>query len=163
MARQEGTTPLSPVQLRSSDCTTSCGVTQLPSLSSVSELVALPRRFSLSHWIVVGMIAGVLFGWQFPAAAARVGIVSDLFIRLIKCVIVPLLFGTLVVGIAGHADDLKAVGRLAVKCLIYFEVVTTFALLMGLGLVNLVRPGAGIQLNAQVQPGTALDSSQLSF
>jgi proton glutamate symport protein len=127
------------------------------------EMVALLRRFSLSHWIVVGMIAGVIFGWQFPAAAARVGIVSDLFIRLIKCVIVPLLFGTLVVGIAGHADDLKAVGRLAVKCLFYFEVVTTFALLMGLALVNLVRPGAGIQLSASAQPGTALDSSQLSL
>jgi proton glutamate symport protein len=126
-------------------------------------MVALIRRFSLSHWILVGMIAGVIFGWQFPAAAARVGIVSDLFIRLIKCVIVPLLFGTLVVGIAGHADDLKAVGRLAVKCLIYFEVVTTFALLLGLALVNLVRPGAGIQLSAAAQPGTPLDSSQLSL
>jgi proton glutamate symport protein len=126
-------------------------------------MVALLRRFSLSHWIFVAMVAGVLFGWRFPAAAAQVGIVSDLFIRLIKCVIVPLLFGTLVVGIAGHTDDLKAVGRLALKCLIYFEVVTTFALLLGLGLVNLVRPGAGIQLSAPAQPGTALDSSQLSF
>jgi proton glutamate symport protein len=126
-------------------------------------MLALLRRFSLSHWIVVGMIAGVLFGWQFPAAAARVGIVSDLFIRLIKCVIVPLLFATLVVGIAGHTDDLKAVGRLALKCLIYFEVVTTFALLLGLGLVNLVRPGAGIQLSAPVQPGTPIDTTQLSL
>jgi len=127
-----------------------------------AEMVGLLRRFSLSHWIIVGMIAGVIFGWQFPAVAARVGIISDLFIRLIKCVIVPLLFGTLVVGIAGHADDLKAVGRLALKCLIYFEVVTTFALLMGLGLVNLVQPGAGIQLSAPAQPGSAIDSSQLS-
>jgi proton glutamate symport protein len=126
-------------------------------------MVALLRRFSLSHWVLVGMIAGVLFGWQLPAAATRVGIVSDLFIRLIKCIIVPLLFATLVVGIAGHTDDLKAVGRLALKCMIYFEVVTTFALLMGLGLVNLVRPGAGIQLGAAAQPGSAVDSSQLSF
>src|SRR6516165_235285 len=146
MARQEGTTPLSPVQLRSSDCTTSCGVTQLPSLSSVSEMVALLRRFSLSHWIVVAMLAGVLFGWQFPAAAARVGIVSDLFIRLIKCIIVPLLFATLVVGIAGHTDDLKAVGRLALKSFIYFEVVTTVALAIGLLAVNIVKPGVGINL-----------------
>jgi proton glutamate symport protein len=126
-------------------------------------MVALLRRFSLSHWIVLAMVAGVLFGWQFPTAAARVGIVSDLFIRLIKCIIVPLLFGTLVVGIAGHTDDLKAVGRLALKCIIYFEVVTTFALLLGLGLVNLVRPGAGIQVGAPVQPATPLDSSQLSL
>lgn len=125
-------------------------------------MVALLRRLSLSHWIVVAMIVGVLFGWQFPAAAAQVGIVSDLFIRLIKCIIVPLLFATLVVGIAGHADDLKAVGRLALKCIIYFEVITTLALLLGLGLVNLVQPGAGIQPSAPVQPAPAIDSSQLS-
>lgn len=109
------------------------------------------------------MIAGVLFGWQFPAAAARVGIVSDLFIRLIKCIIVPLLFATLVVGIAGHTDDLKAVGRLALKSIVYFEVVTTFALLLGLAMVNLVQPGAGIQLGAAAQPASPVDSSQLSF
>ena len=109
------------------------------------------------------MLAGVVFGWQFPAAAARVGIVSDLFIRLIKCIIVPLLFATLVVGIAGHTDDLKAVGRLALKSLIYFEVVTTFALLLGLGMVNLVQPGAGLQFGAPGQRPTPLDSSQLSL
>jgi proton glutamate symport protein len=126
-------------------------------------MVALLRRFSLSHWIVVAMLAGVLFGWQFPAAAARVGIVSDLFIRLIKCIIVPLLFATLVVGIAGHTDDLKAVGRLALKSIIYFEVVTTFALLLGLGMVNLVQPGAGLQLGAPGQHATPPDSNQLSL
>ncbi|PWU10383.1 MAG: dicarboxylate/amino acid:cation symporter [Verrucomicrobia bacterium] len=126
-------------------------------------MIASLRRLSLSHWIVVGMIAGVLFGWQFPAAAARVGIVSDLFIRLIKCIIVPLLFATLVVGIAGHTDDLKAVGRLALKSIVYFEVVTTFALLLGLAMVNLVQPGAGIQLGAAAQPASPVDSSQLSF
>jgi proton glutamate symport protein len=67
-------------------------------------------------------------------------------------VAVPLIFGTLVVGIAGHADDLKAVGRLALKSLVYFELVTTLALLIGLGVTNLFQPGAGIQLAAALKP-----------
>jgi proton glutamate symport protein len=94
------------------------------------------------------MIAGILFGWQFPAAASHTGILSDLFIRLIKCIIVPLIFSTLVIGIAGHTDDMKAVGRLALKSIIYFEIVTTLALLIGLAAVNLVRPGDGVKLAA---------------
>src|SRR5207253_3741689 len=110
------------------------------------------RRISLSQWIIVAMVAGILCGWQFPAAAARAGIVSDLFIRLIKCIIVPLIFATLVVGIAGHTDDMKAVGRLALKSIIYFEIVTTLALVIGLAAVNIVRPGVGIQLTAAAEP-----------
>ena len=85
---------------------------------------------SLSQWIILAMIAGILFGWQFPDAASHTGILSDLFIRLIKCIIVPLIFSTLVIGIAGHTDDMKAVGRLALKSIIYFEVVTTIALFL---------------------------------
>ena len=111
-------------------------------------MIALFRRLSLSHWIVLAMLAGILFGWQFPEAASHTGILSDLFIRLIKCIIVPLIFSTLVLGIAGHTDDMKAVGRLALKSIIYFEIVTTLALLIGLAAVNLVRPGDGIKLAA---------------
>src|SRR5437660_9621369 len=92
-----------------------------------TDMIASLRRVSLTQWIILAMIAGVLFGWQFPEAAVRSGIVSDLFIRLIKCIIVPLIFSTLVVGIAGHTDDLKAVGRLALKSIVYFEVITTLA------------------------------------
>jgi len=111
-------------------------------------MIGLLRRLSLSQWIVLAMIAGILFGWQFPEAASHIGILSDLFIRLIKCIIVPLIFSTLVIGIAGHTDDMKAVGRLALKSIIYFEIVTTLALLIGLAAVNLIRPGDGIQLSA---------------
>src|SRR5437867_2876128 len=111
-------------------------------------MIGLFRRLSLSQWIVLAMLAGILFGWQFPEAASHVGILSDLFIRLIKCIIVPLIFSTLVLGIAGHTDDMKAVGRLALKSIIYFEIVTTLALLIGRAAVNLVRPGDGIQLSA---------------
>src|SRR5215472_10933290 len=126
-------------------------------------MVALLRRVSLSQWIVLAMIAGVLFGWQFPAAAARVGIVSDLFIRLIKCIIVPLLFATLVVGIAGHTDDLKAVGRLALKSFIYFEIITTLALFIGLAAVNLVQPGVGVQLSTSAETGKQFAETKVTF
>ena len=85
-------------------------------------------------------------GWAFPAESQNLKLVSNLFLRMIKCILVPLVFGTLVVGIAGHSDDLKAVGRLALKSIFYFEVVTTLALAVGLLAVNLVRPGDGMTL-----------------
>ena len=92
------------------------------------------------------MVIGVLAGWLFPEASQSLQIVSNIFLRLIKCILVPLVFGMLVVGIAGHSDDLKAVGRLAFKAIIYFEVVTTLALTVGLVAVNLAQPGAAIRL-----------------
>ncbi len=107
---------------------------------------AFLKQRTLTQWILVGMIAGTLLGWLDPAAAVTVRPLSTIFLRMIKSIIVPIIFGTLVVGIAGHGDDLKRIGRLAIKSLIYFEVVTTIALFIGLGLVNLVRPGVGVQL-----------------
>jgi proton glutamate symport protein len=108
------------------------------------------RRLSLTQWIFVGMAAGALLGVLFPDAeralhggwaASDLKLLSDLFVRMIKMIIGPILFATLVVGIAGHGDDLKKVGRLAWRSLLYFEVVTTIALLVGLAAVNLARPG----------------------
>src|SRR5213083_3806273 len=106
------------------------------------------RRRSLTQWIVVAMFVGVALGVFFPAFALSLLPISSAFIRLIKCIIVPLIFGTLVVGIAGHTDDMKAVGRLALKSIVYFEIITTLALAIGLAAVNIVRPGVGIQLTA---------------
>ncbi|MEI6781432.1 MAG: cation:dicarboxylase symporter family transporter [Verrucomicrobiota bacterium] len=106
----------------------------------------LLRRISLTQWILTSMVIGVLAGWLFPEASQSLQIVSNIFLRLIKCILVPLVFGMLVVGIAGHSDDLKAVGRLAFKAIIYFEVVTTLALTVGLVAVNLAQPGAAIRL-----------------
>src|SRR5258706_15448370 len=103
-------------------------------------MIRLLRRLSLSQWIVLAMVAGILFGWQFPEAASQAGILSDLFIRLIKCIIVPLIFSTLVIGIAVHTDDMKAIGRLALKSIVYFEIVTTLALLFRLSAEHLVMP-----------------------
>jgi len=109
------------------------------------------RKISLTQWILISMAVGMLVGWVFPesdypALSKNLKVVSALFLRMIKCILVPLVFSTLVVGIAGHSDDLKAVGRLALKSIIYFEVVTTVALVIGLVAVNLTKPGVGVDL-----------------
>src|SRR3954469_909410 len=114
-------------------------------------------RLSLSQWIVVSMVIGIGLGVLFPTSeraihggwsAADLQLLSNVFLRMIKSMIVPLLFGTLVVGIAGHGDDMKKVGRLALRSIIYFEVVTTLALVVGLFMVNVVKPGRGVDLGA---------------
>ena len=99
------------------------------------------RRLSLSHWIMIAMVLGILFGWLCPQQAVQTKIISTLFLHLIKCIIVPLLFSTLVVGITGHTDDLKSVGRLAVKSLIYFEIVTTLGAVYRFGFGEPRAPG----------------------
>ena len=104
------------------------------------------RKVSLTQWILLSMALGVAGGWLFPEASQHLKVLSNVFLRMIKCLLVPLLFGTLVVGIAGHSDDLKAVGRLALKSILYFEAVTTLALVIGLAAANLVRPGVGVSL-----------------
>jgi proton glutamate symport protein len=106
------------------------------------------RRPSLTHWIVIAMVAGVALGWASPRAALALEPLSTVFLRLIKSLIVPLVASTLVVGIAGHGDDMRRVGRLALRSVIYFEFVTTLALIVGLVVVNLVQPGAGVHLPA---------------
>lgn len=126
-------------------------------------MLALFRRITLSQWIILAMIAGILFGWQFPAAARQTKIVSTIFLHLIKCIIVPLIFSTLIVGIAGHTDDMKAIGRLALKSILYFEIVTTLALVIGLAAVNLVQPGVGVQLSASAAQGQQLAATKVTF
>jgi len=81
---------------------------------------------------------------------------STIFLRMIKSLIAPLIFATLVIGIAGHGDDMKRVGRLALKSLIYFEIVTTLALFIGLAAVNIMKPGVGVGLQAPAQEGEQL-------
>jgi proton glutamate symport protein len=102
-------------------------------------------RRSLTGWILVGLLAGAELGHDWPSVAVKLQFLGTIFLRLIKVIIAPLLFGTLVVGIAGHAD-LKKVGRLGVKSLIYFEVVSTIALLIGFAAINLSRAGEGVRL-----------------
>jgi Na+/H+-dicarboxylate symporter len=111
----------------------------------------LPRP-SLTQWIFIGMAVGLLIGWLAPEAGITLRPLSTIFLRLIKAIIAPLIFATLVVGIAGHGN-LKQVGRMGIKSLIYFEVVTTLALVIGLFAVNMMKPGMGVQLHPDLAAG----------
>ena len=103
------------------------------------------ERRSLTTWILVSMVVGAEIGHDLPAVAVNLRVLSLVFLRMIKTIIAPLLFATLVVGVAGHAN-LKQVGRMGVKALVYFEVVTTLALFIGLAAINLSKAGKGINL-----------------
>lgn len=103
------------------------------------------RRRSLTAWILVSMVVGTAVGNDFPEVAVSLRVLSQIFLRLIRTIVAPLLFATLVVGIAGHSN-LRQVGRMGVKALIYFEIVTTFALLIGWGAITLSRAGVGMNL-----------------
>jgi proton glutamate symport protein len=109
---------------------------------------AVARR-SLTTWIVLGLLAGAEIGHDAPATALRLQILGQIFLRLIKTIVAPLLFGTLVSGIAGHAD-LKKVGRLGIKALIFFEAVTTLALFIGLAAINVTRAGEGVSAPPEI-------------
>src|SRR5450432_384871 len=104
-------------------------------------------RPSLTAQILIGVVVGGLIGWLRPDWGNKVYFLRDIFLNLIKSIIGPLVFSTLVVGIAG-GGDLKKVGRMGVKALVYFEVVTTVALFIGLAVVNLTKPGFGVMLAA---------------
>jgi proton glutamate symport protein len=115
-------------------------------------MIAAARRRSVTPWIFVAMIAGAEVGFDSPSTAASLRVFSDIFLRLIKTIVAPLIFATLVTGIAGHGD-LKGVGRIGVKSLIYFEVVTTLALAVGLVAINLTQAGVGLQIAASAAGG----------
>ena len=126
---------------------------------------------SMSQWIIVSMILGIIVGWLFPEsaraekgwAATDLNILAQIFLRMIKLLIVPLLVSTLVVGIAGHGDDMKKVGRLALRSIIYFEIVTTLALVVGLLAVNIVKPGRGIDvMSASAEAGSTLAATKVT-
>lgn len=109
-------------------------------------MIATLRRLTLTHWIFIGMGAGILAGWLAPEFSASLKPLSTVFLRMIKSIVVPIIFGTLVMGIAGHGDDLKRIGRLAVKSLGYFWLMTFVALAIGLIAGNLTQPGRGVIL-----------------
>src|SRR6202048_814852 len=102
-------------------------------------------RPSLTTQIMIGLVIGAFVGWVRPEWGNKVYFLRDIFLNLIKSIIGPLVFSTLVVGIAG-GGDLKQVGRMGAKALLDFEIVTTIALFIGLGVVNLIKPGAGALL-----------------
>ncbi|MCC7155274.1 MAG: cation:dicarboxylase symporter family transporter [Bryobacterales bacterium] len=110
------------------------------------------KRISLTSWIFIAMVAGIVFGHFFPGPSGGLVLLSNIFIRMIKSIIAPLLFATLVYGIAGSGSP-KTMGRIGAKAIIYFEVVTTIALFLGLAVVNLVRPGEGVTLTRGADSG----------
>ncbi len=124
------------------------------------------KRLTLTHWIIIGTLVGVVVGyldhevWLTRDVAEGLKPISNIFIRMIKSIVAPLIFSTLVVGIAGHGDDLRQVGRLAFRSILYFEVVTTVALFVGLGAVNLVKPGVGVALAASAEDVKQFASTQ---
>src|SRR4051812_42321906 len=122
-------------------------------MTDIAQPAPTPRkpwyRLSLTTWILIGLVAGGGLGYVQPEWGNKVYFLRDIFLNLIKSIIAPLIFSTLVVGIAG-GGDLKKVGRMGVKALIYFEIVTTLALFIGLAVVNLTKPGVGVALAAPV-------------
>jgi proton glutamate symport protein len=129
-----------------------------------------PARSNTTQ-ILAGLVLGILVGYLFPSSdangmhvagfAEQVKPLADVFLRMIKMIIAPLLFSTLVVGIAG-TGDMKTMGRIGLKAIIYFEIATTIALFLGLGLVNLFQPGVGMTLpvNADTQAAAAMVQNQ---
>lgn len=101
------------------------------------------KQSKLTIAIFSALFCGIITGWLFPDFAVRLHVLAEIFLRMVKMIIAPLLFATLVVGIAGHGD-VKSLGRLGIKTIAYFEVVTTIALFIGLGFANLFRPGEGM-------------------
>ena len=122
------------------------------------------QRRTLTTWIVVAMFIGGEYGNDFPRQAESLQLLSKIFLQLIKTILAPLILSTLVVGIAGHSN-LKQVGRMGIKALIYFEVVTTLAIFIGLGAINLTRAGVGVQMPVDIAtaPPAAARQSAADF
>jgi proton glutamate symport protein len=110
-------------------------------------------RRSLTPWIFAGMLLGAELGHELGKSAANLQVLSGIFLKLVKTIVAPLIFSTLVVGIASHSN-LKQVGRMGIKALLYFELVTTVALFIGLGAINLTQAGVGVP-----QPSSAASAT----
>ena len=122
------------------------GILMISRWLAIAGLIAYAlRKRSLTVWILVAMVIGAEVGNDFPEVAIALRVLSQIFLRLIRTIVAPLLFATLVVGIAGHSN-LRQVGRMGVKALVYFEVVTTIALFIGWAAISISRAGEGINL-----------------
>jgi proton glutamate symport protein len=119
------------------------------------------KRPSLTTWILIALVSGIVFGALMPGPAKEMRLLGTIFLRLIKSIIAPLTFATLVAGIAG-AGSVETMGRIGGKAILYFEIVTTAALFVGLAAVNLVQPGVGVQLAKGASTGVAQSGTGLA-
>ncbi|MEQ1949680.1 MAG: cation:dicarboxylase symporter family transporter, partial [Bryobacteraceae bacterium] len=130
-------------------------------VDAAPDAASAKSSHALTIWILIALVAGVVFGAFFPEPARQMGLLGSIFLRLIKSIIAPLIFATLVTGIAS-TGSLKVMGRIGLKAIIYFEIVTTIALAIGLAAANIVKPGEGITLNAPPLPaGIAAGNASL--
>jgi Na+/H+-dicarboxylate symporter len=124
------------------------------------QAAAPPSRLpSLTTQIFIGLLLGIAVGSFWPSFGVAIKPLAEVFLRMIKMIIAPLLFSTLVVGVAG-TGDLKAMGRIGLKAIVYFEVATTIALFLGLFLVNVFKPGAGLAMPIGADTATAAAMAQ---
>jgi proton glutamate symport protein len=138
------------------------GPAMLRLLGLVLLAAAALRKRSLTLWIFLAMLSGLELGLDAPALAIELRVLSDLFLRLIKVIVAPLILGTLITGIAGHGD-LRKVGRIGWKSLVYFEAVTTIALFLGLAAINLSKAGEGLVVPAGAAVPAAPEASSLHW
>ncbi len=113
----------------------------------------------LTLHIFIALVAGILFGWLCPKLAVKMQPLGEIFLRMIKMIIAPLIFATLTVGIAGHGD-VKSLGKIGLKALVYFEVATTIALILGLFMANVLKPGIGFNIDVSSVSMTAVENMQ---
>jgi proton glutamate symport protein len=118
------------------------------------------KKLNLTAWILIALVAGIAFGTVLPGPAKQCAILGTIFLRLIKSIIAPLLFATLVHGIAG-TGNVKTMGRIGGKAIVYFEIVTTIALFVGLGAANLIQPGVGVELQKGAASGVSGTNTSL--
>lgn len=113
----------------------------------------------LTFFIFFALVLGIVFGWLAPEIAVKMQPLADMFLRMVKMIIAPLIFATLVVGIAGHGD-VKHLGKIGLKTIVYFEIVTTLALVLGLVMANVFKPGVGFNIDLNSVSMAAVEKMQ---
>lgn len=113
----------------------------------------------LTLYIFIALVSGILFGWIAPQYAVKMQPLGEIFLRMIKMIIAPLIFATLTVGIAGHGD-VKSLGKIGFKTIVYFEIATTIALILGLVMGNILKPGVGFNIDISTVSLAAVENMQ---
>ena len=117
------------------------------------------KNSRLTTFIFAALVAGILFGWAAPGWAAKMQPLADVFLKMVKMIIAPLIFATLVVGIAGHGD-VKNLGKIGLKTIVYFEIATTLALIIGLVMANVLKPGEGFNIDLSTISMSAVNNME---